>query len=689
MELLYFYSRDFSNSTRYKIHDPDFIFNKNYDIHTTESSIDGVRTITFNVTSKFNYYNLFKSKNKDTGLQQLSCIIGANATGKTSILRSLHSLNEDSIEGFLLYLDENNQFYFEVPNISDYNHNEYKIILKYNQEIISYNLKDFKTSSEISDKWIISNAYDRTFGYINNANLLTPEKYINEDIKNIYVSPYKFPNFNNNLIENIRAKNICDFLELYKKDFANFRLPSEYKIIVKNDLDSQTNLYVEEQTDSKNRRDMIRIINTSSILDNIRNKKHTIKYLKLLFLVETISISFTQINELIKKSHIDEDSASRILLNSIEQWVDDDSLIKHTINSLILFINEHCDDNTEKIGPFERTIISKDRLKVYVESIIYELYSIYDLFNILTEESITTTENHQLTTFAVNKNVRSNNFTKTNNLLKIILNSNIHTRMFFEVNYVEPYSTGEFSLLSLYSKINIAMENNNDSLKLILLDEIDSYIHPQWQKDVIYNLVNFLNEYNQKSHLIITTHSPIVLSDIPKDNVIKLINSGTIVNDSEQCIYNDGKIKSSFGSNIHTLYKDSFFLDSTIGKFAYSRITNCIKFLTDYEIFLQGNISKNDFENKHIPISSINEKRKEVEYIISIIGEPIIKKKLENMYEKVFANNSQYYKNEYYKLLEEKKTLQKMLDSNSINSVMKILDRKILELQAKAGDYND
>jgi hypothetical protein len=520
--------------------------------------------------------------------------------------------------------------------------------------------------------------------------LLTPEREINEESR-LFSSPYKFDNYNNTLIDDIRSINVCRFLRLYKLEFSHFRLPNEYSIIIKNDLSLEANHYIEKHTNSKNRRKLVQVINSSSILNNIREKKHTIEYIKLLFLIEVISLSFIEINELIKDS--DFNYEIDVLLESIKNWSNDDILIRNTINNLTHIITHFCKDNNDSdrsIDTFQMKIMDKETLKVYVQTIVTELYSIFELLNILTNKNIVSSGKDALTTFSVKQEYDISTFIKINESFTNILESNIHTRIFFEIKYSEPYSTGEFSLLALFSKINIAIQSNkSDSLKLIFIDEIDSYIHPQWQKDIIFNLVEFINEYDAKTHIIITTHSPIVLSDIPKDNVIKLINSGNIVNDYEQCIYNDGEIESSFGSNIHNLYKDSFFLDSTIGKFAYSRITNCIKFLTDYETYLQDNISENDFEKKHIPITSISEKRKEIEYIISIIGEPIIKKKLENMYEKVFTQSNQYYKKEYYKLLEEKKTLEKMVDSSSINSVMKILDRKILELQAKAGENND
>lgn len=68
--------------------------------------------------------------------------------------------------------------------------------------------------------------------------------------------------------------------------------------------------------------------------------------------------------------------------------------------------------------------------------------------------------------------------------------------------------------------------------------------------------------------LIITTHSPVILSDFPPNSVCYLRKD------------EDGHISSrtggiqTFGNHIHTLYMDSFFLDEcgTMGAFAQEKL---------------------------------------------------------------------------------------------------------------------
>jgi hypothetical protein len=107
--------------------------------------------------------------------------------------------------------------------------------------------------------------------------------------------------------------------------------------------------------------------------------------------------------------------------------------------------------------------------------------------------------------------------------------------------------------------------------------------------------------------IIITTHSPFIASDLPKQNLIFLKQ------DAEgmcQVANNDIQFE-TFGSNIHELFTNSFFLaDGLMGEFARTRIAELIKELNSAE-----RISREEYEN--------NYKNR-----IEIIGESFIQAKL-------------------------------------------------------------
>ncbi len=192
-------------------------------------------------------------------------------------------------------------------------------------------------------------------------------------------------------------------------------------------------------------------------------------------------------------------------------------------------------------------------------------------------------------------------------------------------------SSGEYALLNLFSRFLPAKaeydeESSSDEIEsyLLLLDEADLYLHPNWAKKFIYYLVNVLPKiFEEKSiQIILTTHSPFVLSDLPKENVIFLKNK------DGKCEVQNGSvdIKQTFGANIHTLLKDDFFLKSTIGEFATKKIDEILIFYHDLKSY---DLKKNKSKIKKMK-ANFKTKSKEFEYVVECIGEPYIKVVLEN-----------------------------------------------------------
>ena len=77
--------------------------------------------------------------------------------------------------------------------------------------------------------------------------------------------------------------------------------------------------------------------------------------------------------------------------------------------------------------------------------------------------------------------------------------------------------------------------------------------------------------------LIIATHSPIILSDIPRGHVLYLENDEQVIHMKQQ------KIR-TFGNNIHTLFRDAFFLSKgTMGSFAERKINEIAQSLQGFK----------------------------------------------------------------------------------------------------------
>ena len=188
------------------------------------------------------------------------------------------------------------------------------------------------------------------------------------------------------------------------------------------------------------------------------------------------------------------------------------------------------------------------------------------------------------------------------------------------LNFDWGFSSGETAMLDLYSKFyqiyksTVEYNNENPNSKytdiILLIDEADAYFHPQWQKDYVKDTLNVAKQIFEGFgvQIILATHSPIMLSDIPKQNVLYLKkeeNDGTKVVSRE-------KRQETFGANIFSLFKDTFFLEgSGIGSFAEENLEELLKRIHD--------------------LKEINEE--EIEYIkkrIMMIGDPFIRQKFEN-----------------------------------------------------------
>lgn len=147
----------------------------------------------------------------------------------------------------------------------------------------------------------------------------------------------------------------------------------------------------------------------------------------------------------------------------------------------------------------------------------------------------------------------------------------------------------------------------------VILDEIELYSHPEMQKQFINDLLLGISKLNLENikgvNIIFITHSPFILSDIPKQNVLFLENG----------ISQDFKKMNTFGANITDLLADSFFIDDgLIGDFAKGKINEVIKWLND---------EKRD-----------NDKKEDYKKIIEMIDEPMIKYKLVETFHEVFPD---------------------------------------------------
>ena len=186
-------------------------------------------------------------------------------------------------------------------------------------------------------------------------------------------------------------------------------------------------------------------------------------------------------------------------------------------------------------------------------------------------------------------------------------------------------SSGEKAKLKLFSRLQSGSMFFTFLVSggIIILDEAEIGYHPEWQRLYLNELLNYINTIHssiinaERVQLIITSHSPFLVSDVLKEDIL-FLNSG----EDGYCTIMDNQFRErTFAANIHTLYSDSFFLEKAlIGEFAINKIQPVINWLNDPEAEMTEEILI------------------EKEWIINKIGEPILRGKLEEMYQFKVSN---------------------------------------------------
>ncbi|MDR3712346.1 MAG: AAA family ATPase [Puia sp.] len=206
-------------------------------------------------------------------------------------------------------------------------------------------------------------------------------------------------------------------------------------------------------------------------------------------------------------------------------------------------------------------------------------------------------------------------------------------------------SSGEQSYLSLLSRFYHAARHQHNQLPsnlVILIDEGDIGFHPEWQRKFLKTLLDFLSSLFEKHTLqiIFTANTPFLTSDLPKSHVL-FIEKG----DGGISLYHSksNDREDTFGSNIHTLFSNSFYMDGVLmGEFAKAKINEIIGYLTRPK-------KKNEVPDENY--------RK----IIDQIGELALKKKLQDMWIERFEIHDEIKmlerRLEHLKELEKKKTI--------------------------------
>lgn len=164
----------------------------------------------------------------------------------------------------------------------------------------------------------------------------------------------------------------------------------------------------------------------------------------------------------------------------------------------------------------------------------------------------------------------------------------------------------------IYHTLNLLSINSDNRVRFcrlnLVMDEVEICFHPEYQRRFISEMIGYIERLglnkNMSFNILIATHSPFILSDILKGNILYL-DDGKNANITDE-------FKNPFCANICDLLYQSFFLkEGFIGEYSRQKLRS---------IFLLLNKPKN------LSTKEIKEKRieEQLRFYIEEVGDPFI-----------------------------------------------------------------
>ncbi len=563
--------------------------------HKYRFKYDGKDKLEFEILEKTNYIDTYYKEN-----QYYSMIVGKNGSGKSSIFEMLYnginisldmkSRKEKIRDKFIAIFLDKDKFLFYGFGINGQN----EIYVSRIESINKINL-DIEYREYIDNLRILSINSD--FGSLENIETnyeMSRERIkISDNIKKKDITTFLLDRqqaFENNSFMN--ANMYEAILNYSKNDFIqSFLLNYKYfKSIENNDIELPQYVYFKFDIPPKNYYEykFKKVINESSekIKDFLIELSETLlDYYDSIKLSSELSI-FQKIESFYIFYLID-----KYLFYTSDKTVFIDTLLKVDIISKIKNINFENLDNLYfdytidiRFNPFREFLTLKD--------IVIALKNTY----------------HKVIDHSIIINELENQEYMRNLSLSVDSFKQIFTlgQIYLSYDFYPILSSGHQQLFKTFNYILEGIqkfEKNGDSYQkdvLILLDEPDIRLHYEWQRNYIKWLSIFLEQFEDFNfHIIINTHSNLMLSDIPKENVIVLDrkdNKTSAKNITAQTL----------AQNLFENLNNDFFLDKFIGAYIEDKIKDILK--------------KDDI--------TINEKE-----LISNLGEKILRVSLEMKYD--------------------------------------------------------
>lgn len=544
----------------------------------------------FNFSPSYNFHfdkenNLLEEKplrkinifEKERNLSNLIAIIGNNGAGKTALLNCLSNISNKKntkIEiknGDALNVSDHFIAVFSIDG-------KFKVINRFTNNIL------FLSETENVEVEIETNEYDIdsfTYVYFSLESKTTTSFTLQEKKYFVPLTTRQIENDGNRFFSSKlfsgQKKEIDHKSFNFEKFWDTYFYSKHPNLIDSNPLINVSISHYNAllRSESKHKDGFI------SGVENVASSRHIIENSLASFLLFNLCL---ELNEKVRKSIIGGD----YLIQNIEY---DDIL---SFEELILRLGDY---------------YSNKEMVAYVHKAITEIYQL-DLVEKEMIQTIFPDEKyvHPIVSFNVNVG-------KLKKLFDLIVKGG-PSFIFKYLSFNYERSDGEQAKLRQKAYLEYLAESNilfPDSYKLnknivILMDEIDIHLHPNEQRKLIKSVVESVNTFfdNKNVQIIITSHSPIVLSDLPSQNVLYIRKEE---GENKRKIYRllDGR---TFGANIFDLYNDSFFFEDQVlmGDYAKKYIDDLYKRITE----------------------TAKDERKQYFDEVNLIGEIIIRNELKN-----------------------------------------------------------
>ncbi|MDI7815659.1 AAA family ATPase [Clostridioides difficile] len=622
MELVYLYVEEYGN-----LKNKEFNFNPKHRFHY--DSVKKELHYTPNEDFPINIFDNLENKKDSRGhISNVTAIVGDNGSGKTTLLNFITEYlsmdipteveNSTEAKNEILGIVLDNEALENQYKMKLYFTTKSSICFKYEEDILNPICEPKKINNDKTKIIYFSNNFDLNRRISSMSEDISINGLILRDKQMSYQMHTDRIDMDSNTIFFYK-----DFLRqldfIYKYNFekiSSINLP-KYMVIRPKDCDFMLKEMLKK-------------------LDEGNDIKKELR--------ENFNYIYVFLNNCSKKSFLDR-HLSKGMLTSILKQIIPYVTGGETYNTLLKMTKEFIKSINDNFSD-----LCKENPIKYVQKLICYIKKYYPKL------TINTTEFKEVINFFLEKNTDLMECDDMYEIIKVKLVDNekeikrfysYYRKAVFEYGFLDfswNLSTGENNMLSMFARFfsllderklekNIFCFKDNCENLIILIDEADITFHPKWQQKYLKLLMEFLQDIyeNCNMQLIITTHSPIILSDIPLCNTIYLSDDSANNNHIE-----------TFGANIYSIYNNSFFLDKNnigmLGELSKYHINKANNILKGYYNLPKSVLLKYGVDFNRELKESIEKDLDYCKKIINLVGEEIIRQSLLKKYNYIRKN---------------------------------------------------